>query len=141
MRIAHISQIQVFVTDHLPSERLRAICAEHSVQVIEKMADENRGRNRCFPRTQYAEGPRSCKPRAEVERRVVAGGIVVVEKFEGIAPGPAKINGERLASDRIANHAVGHSPLGVTVAVAPVGERDPAKIAFSPRIKVGRSQY
>jgi DeoR family glycerol-3-phosphate regulon repressor len=35
VRIAHISQIQVFVTDHLPSARLRAICAEHSVQVIE----------------------------------------------------------------------------------------------------------
>lgn len=35
VRIGHISQIQVFVTDHLPSARLRALCAEHAVDVIE----------------------------------------------------------------------------------------------------------
>ena len=35
VRIAHLSQIQVFVTDHLPSERLRGLCASHGVEVIE----------------------------------------------------------------------------------------------------------
>lgn len=40
VRIAHISQIQVFVTDHLPSARLRAACASHGVQVIETGAGE-----------------------------------------------------------------------------------------------------
>jgi DeoR family glycerol-3-phosphate regulon repressor len=35
VRIGHLSQIQVFVTDHLPSARLRAMCGEHSVELIE----------------------------------------------------------------------------------------------------------
>ena len=35
VRIGHLSQIQVFVTDHLPSARLRAMCDEHSVELIE----------------------------------------------------------------------------------------------------------
>jgi DeoR family glycerol-3-phosphate regulon repressor len=35
VRIGHLSQIQVFVTDHLPSPGLRAICDEHSVEIIE----------------------------------------------------------------------------------------------------------
>jgi DeoR family glycerol-3-phosphate regulon repressor len=35
VRIGHISQIQVFVTDRLQSARLRATCVEHSVEVIE----------------------------------------------------------------------------------------------------------
>ena len=40
VRIGHISQIQVFVTDRLPSARLRAICTEQSVEVIETTAAE-----------------------------------------------------------------------------------------------------
>ena len=40
VRIGHISQIQVFVTDRLPSARLRAVCAEHSVEVIETATAE-----------------------------------------------------------------------------------------------------
>jgi DeoR family transcriptional regulator, glycerol-3-phosphate regulon repressor len=39
VRIGHISQIQVFVTDRLESPRLRAICGEHSVEVIETAPD------------------------------------------------------------------------------------------------------
>jgi DeoR family transcriptional regulator, glycerol-3-phosphate regulon repressor len=35
VRIAHLSQIQVFVTDHLPSEKLRAVCATHGVELVE----------------------------------------------------------------------------------------------------------
>lgn len=35
VRIGHISQVQTFVTDHLPSHRLRSICSQHSVKVIE----------------------------------------------------------------------------------------------------------
>ncbi|MBL8835154.1 MAG: DeoR/GlpR transcriptional regulator [Alphaproteobacteria bacterium] len=35
VRIAHLSQIQVFVTDRLPSTRLRGICADHGVELIE----------------------------------------------------------------------------------------------------------
>ncbi len=35
VRIAHVSQIQVFVTDRLPSPRLRGICADHGVDLIE----------------------------------------------------------------------------------------------------------
>jgi DeoR family glycerol-3-phosphate regulon repressor len=35
VRIGHISQIQVFVTDRLPSARLREICLQNSVEVIE----------------------------------------------------------------------------------------------------------
>jgi len=40
VRIGHISQIQVFVTDRLESPRLRAICAEHSVEVIETAPEQ-----------------------------------------------------------------------------------------------------
>ena len=40
VRIGHISKIQVFVTDRLESSRLRAICAEHSVEVIETAPEE-----------------------------------------------------------------------------------------------------
>lgn len=35
VRIAHISQIDFFVTDELPSEPLAALCREHGVQVVE----------------------------------------------------------------------------------------------------------
>jgi DeoR family glycerol-3-phosphate regulon repressor len=35
VRIGHVSQIQVFVTDRLPSARLRDVCASHGVEVIE----------------------------------------------------------------------------------------------------------
>ncbi|MBI2735144.1 MAG: DeoR/GlpR transcriptional regulator [Rhodospirillales bacterium] len=35
VRIGHMSQVQVFVTDRLESARLRTICGEHSVEVIE----------------------------------------------------------------------------------------------------------
>jgi DeoR family transcriptional regulator, glycerol-3-phosphate regulon repressor len=38
IRIAHISQVQAFVTDLLPSESLRAICRQHGVQVVETQA-------------------------------------------------------------------------------------------------------
>jgi DeoR family transcriptional regulator, glycerol-3-phosphate regulon repressor len=37
VRIGHISQIHVFVTDQLPSARLREVCASHAVQVIEAL--------------------------------------------------------------------------------------------------------
>jgi DeoR family glycerol-3-phosphate regulon repressor len=33
--ITHLSQVQVFVTDHLPSARVRALCASHGVKVVE----------------------------------------------------------------------------------------------------------
>jgi DeoR family transcriptional regulator, glycerol-3-phosphate regulon repressor len=39
VRIAHISQVQVFVTDRLPSARLRAVCATHRVQIVETSAE------------------------------------------------------------------------------------------------------
>jgi len=39
VRIAHLSQIQVFVTDRLPSPRLRTICSDHGVQLIEVRPD------------------------------------------------------------------------------------------------------
>lgn len=35
VRIAHLSQIQTFVTDHLPSERLRSLCTAHGVEIVE----------------------------------------------------------------------------------------------------------
>ncbi|MBI3707571.1 MAG: DeoR/GlpR transcriptional regulator [Proteobacteria bacterium] len=38
VRIAHLSQLQVFVTDRLSSPRLRDICATHGVTVIETAA-------------------------------------------------------------------------------------------------------
>jgi DeoR family glycerol-3-phosphate regulon repressor len=43
VRIGHISKVQVFVTDHLPSARLRAICAEHAVEIIETATAEVAG--------------------------------------------------------------------------------------------------
>lgn len=43
VRIAHVSQIHVFVTDHIPSSRLRSACASHGVEVIETGADETAG--------------------------------------------------------------------------------------------------
>jgi DeoR family glycerol-3-phosphate regulon repressor len=39
VRIAHMSQIQVFVTDRLPSARLREVCATCGVEVIEAMPE------------------------------------------------------------------------------------------------------
>lgn len=35
VRIAHVSQIHVFVTDQVPSARLRAACAHHGVEIVE----------------------------------------------------------------------------------------------------------
>ncbi|MBV8192484.1 MAG: DeoR/GlpR transcriptional regulator [Alphaproteobacteria bacterium] len=43
VRIGHISQIQVFVTDRLLSGRLRAACAAHAVDIIETAAAETVG--------------------------------------------------------------------------------------------------
>ena len=39
VRIATLSQIQVFVTDRLPSPRLRAICDAAGVQLVEVMPE------------------------------------------------------------------------------------------------------
>ena len=44
IRIGHISQVNVFVTDWMSSERVRAICAEHSVEVIETLGQPGVGR-------------------------------------------------------------------------------------------------
>lgn len=35
VRIGHISQVQTFITDHCPSDSIRAICAEQDVRIIE----------------------------------------------------------------------------------------------------------
>jgi DeoR family glycerol-3-phosphate regulon repressor len=35
VRIAHLSQVQVLVTDYLPSEKLRTICKDNDIQLIE----------------------------------------------------------------------------------------------------------
>ncbi|MDE1567983.1 DeoR/GlpR family DNA-binding transcription regulator [Aquabacter sp. P-9] len=35
VRLGHLSQVAAFVTDHLPSPRLRALCAAHNVQLVE----------------------------------------------------------------------------------------------------------
>jgi DeoR family glycerol-3-phosphate regulon repressor len=35
VRIAHLSQVQTFVTDHLTSEPLRQLCGQHGIQLIE----------------------------------------------------------------------------------------------------------
>jgi len=43
VRIGHVSQIQVFVTDRLPSSRLREICAQHAVDVVETAAGGDAG--------------------------------------------------------------------------------------------------
>ena len=40
VRIGHISQVQVFVTDRLPSARLRDICLQNSVEVVETTPPE-----------------------------------------------------------------------------------------------------
>jgi DeoR family transcriptional regulator, glycerol-3-phosphate regulon repressor len=39
VRLARIDQIHVFVTDHLPSQRLRARCIAAGVQVVEAMPE------------------------------------------------------------------------------------------------------
>jgi DeoR family glycerol-3-phosphate regulon repressor len=39
VRLAQMAQIHVFVTDRLPSERLRSICAAAGVQVVEAMPE------------------------------------------------------------------------------------------------------
>ena len=43
VRIGHISQIQVFVTDQLPSAGLREVCASHGVEVIEAAPEPANG--------------------------------------------------------------------------------------------------
>ncbi len=40
VRLAHLSQIGTFITDRCPSERLRALCAAHDVELIETLAGE-----------------------------------------------------------------------------------------------------
>ncbi|MEL7428481.1 MAG: DeoR/GlpR family DNA-binding transcription regulator [Pseudomonadota bacterium] len=35
VRIAHLSQVNTFVTDHCPSDHIRDVCAEHDVRLIE----------------------------------------------------------------------------------------------------------
>lgn len=35
VRIAHIGEVDLFVTDRLPSAEMRALCAEHGVEVLE----------------------------------------------------------------------------------------------------------
>ncbi|MCD7059082.1 DeoR/GlpR family DNA-binding transcription regulator [Pelagibacterium xiamenense] len=40
VRIAHLSQISTFVTDHCTSEAVRAVCAEHDVALIEAGAGD-----------------------------------------------------------------------------------------------------
>lgn len=43
VRLGHLSQVSAFVTDHLSSDRLRAVCATHGVRVVEAPPDnENR---------------------------------------------------------------------------------------------------
>jgi len=39
VRIGHLAQIDIFVTDRLESERLRALCAQHRVQVVETVPE------------------------------------------------------------------------------------------------------
>ncbi len=39
VRVAHISQVDVFVTDELLSEDMRALCTEHGVRVVEAQPD------------------------------------------------------------------------------------------------------
>ncbi|HSS66463.1 MAG TPA: DeoR family transcriptional regulator, partial [Gammaproteobacteria bacterium] len=41
VRIGHISQIDVFVTDELSSEPVAELCRTHGVRVIETRAQEN----------------------------------------------------------------------------------------------------
>ncbi len=40
VRIAHISQVQTFITDHCPSNSIRTICAENDVRMVETAAIE-----------------------------------------------------------------------------------------------------
>ena len=42
VRIGHMAQIDAFVTDCLNSDRLRAVCAEHGVTVIEALLESRR---------------------------------------------------------------------------------------------------
>lgn len=39
VRIAHMAQVHTFVTDRLRSARLRSVCADHRVEVVEAMPD------------------------------------------------------------------------------------------------------
>jgi DeoR family glycerol-3-phosphate regulon repressor len=41
VRIGHLSQVQVFVTDQLNSAKLRALCNTHGVQLIETLPHDN----------------------------------------------------------------------------------------------------
>ena len=41
VRIGHLGQIDAFVTDRLSSDRLRAVCAENGVQVIEALPESH----------------------------------------------------------------------------------------------------
>lgn len=40
VRIAHLGQINTFVTDHLRSSQLRGLCQAHTIQLIEVGADQ-----------------------------------------------------------------------------------------------------
>jgi DeoR family transcriptional regulator, glycerol-3-phosphate regulon repressor len=42
VRIGHMAQIDTFITDRLNSDRLRAVCAEHNVRVIEALPESRR---------------------------------------------------------------------------------------------------
>lgn len=41
VRIGHLSQVQVFVTDQLNSSKLRALCSTHGVQLIETLSEDS----------------------------------------------------------------------------------------------------
>ncbi|MFD2263846.1 DeoR/GlpR family DNA-binding transcription regulator [Lacibacterium aquatile] len=41
VRIGHLSQVQVFVTDQLTSPKLRALCGTHGVRLIETLSTDN----------------------------------------------------------------------------------------------------
>eukprot|EP01037_Dinobryon_pediforme_P031050 gene31050-35371_t len=43
VRIGHLSEIDMFVTDWIPSEALRTVCAAHRVEVIETSVIDRRG--------------------------------------------------------------------------------------------------
>lgn len=45
VRIGHLSQVQVFVTDQLNSSKLRALCGTHGVQLIETLPYDSDGEN------------------------------------------------------------------------------------------------
>lgn len=44
VRIAHLSQVGTFVTDHLPSEHLRNLCREKGIRLVETSPDAGAGR-------------------------------------------------------------------------------------------------